>query len=108
MHRIIAYAVLAVSVPLVGCAGSAAGAGGSAEAGTMTELTRIGEAVEVTDNTISVQECEFITDVPFDGGTDENAVRALRNTAGRLGANTILLVMSGTTVTRVEGYLCGD
>ncbi len=103
MRRHLRHALLcSCSLALAGCATS------SGSSATEVTLTRVGEAVEVTDNMTSVQECEFITDVPFDGGTGENAMRALRNDTGRLGANTVLLVMSGGSVTRAEGYLCGD
>jgi hypothetical protein len=71
------------------------------------ELTRIGEAVSVTENATTAQECEYVTEIAFQG-TDENALRTLRNEAGRLGANLVLLVTDGTTVVRAEGYLCAD
>jgi hypothetical protein len=89
-----------VPAVLASCASSGPGAA------PIPELTRIGEAVEVTDNTTSVQECEFIVDLPLESAANDNL---LRNTAGDMGANTVLVVRSaGGDVTRAEGYLCGD
>ena len=87
-------------VALAGCASS------GPNAAPVPELTRVGEAVELTDNTTSVQECEYIADVPLEATVNENL---LRNTTGELGANTVLLVRDRDgNVTRAEGYLCGD
>ena len=102
VQRIIRYTLLtAASLTLASCAGAAVGTPVS------TELTRIGEAVSVTENATTAQECEFVIDLPFQG-TDENSMRTLRNEAGRLGSNLVLLVTEGTTVVRAEGYLCAD
>jgi hypothetical protein len=105
VRRAITAAILSAGpLLLVGCGGSTAGAAPD------TQLTRLGEVVQITDNTTSVQECEFITDLPFEGRADEDAMRALRNEGGRLGANTVLLVTArgSSTITRAEGYLCAD
>jgi len=81
-------------------------ASGSAGGPPVPELTRTGEAVEVTNNTTSVQECEFIADLPLESAANDNL---LRNTAAEAGANTVLLVVgAGGQVSRAEGYLCGD
>jgi len=65
--------------------------------------------VQVTQNPMSVRECEYVVDLGFQGAPEENALRALRNDAGTRGVNAILLVMeTGTRVTRAEGYLCAD
>jgi len=105
-----------ISLALPGCA-SAGGTGGapteggteSAQAGV--ELTRVGEAVQLTEDAERTHECEFVAYLPLPSmdASDVNAMRALRNEAGRAGANLVLLVMgSRTTITRAEGYLCAD
>ena len=114
MRRFIRHA-LAALVPLTlascassnGSAGSAGSASASTEAGV--ELTRLGEAVQVTENALSVRECEFIVSLSGQRTLDADAVRELRNAAGSQGANTVLLVMqTRTTLARAEGYLCAD
>jgi hypothetical protein len=75
------------------------------------ELTRIGAAVQVTENATATQECEYVTDLPLRSSNpaDENALRALRNAAGAAGANLVLLVMeTRSAILRAEGYLCAD
>ena len=73
------------------------------------ELTRLGEAVELAESTMAVQECEFITDLPAPPSDSDNDIAALRNQAGTAGANTVLLVTEPDgEITRAEGYLCGD
>jgi hypothetical protein len=74
-------------------------------------LTRAGEAVQLTEDAESTHECEFVTHLPLTGTSvhDVNAIRELRNEAGRSGANFVLLVMeTRTTIARAEGYLCAD
>jgi len=103
-----------VALAWAGCASS----GGSADEGSAgggpgeVTLTRVGEAVQMTDNAEITQDCEFITDLDLPGGQstrDANAMRALRNQAGSRGANLVLLVMeTRTTIERAEGYLCAD
>lgn len=102
MRPVIRHSLLAL---LALTAASCASAPGAASAST--ELTRIGEAVSITENATTAQECEYVTALPVQG-TDENAMRALRNEAGRLGSNLVLLVRDGATVVRAEGYLCAD
>ena len=102
MRRVISLTTLGVlSLMLASCASAPGAAPGA------TELTRIGEAVSVTENATTAQECEYVTELALQG-TDENAMRALRNEAGRMGANLVLLVTDGATVVRAEGYLCAD
>jgi hypothetical protein len=101
VRRVIRQSFLTVaSFTLASCASA------SSAASPATELTRIGAAVSITENAIAAQECEFVIDIPIQG-TDENAMRALRNEGGRLGSNLILLVGEGSTM-RAEGYLCAD
>jgi hypothetical protein len=53
--------------------------------------------------------CEFVTDLPLRSTSpdDADAIRALRNQAGTVGSNMLLLVMaSETTIGRAEAYLC--
>jgi hypothetical protein len=102
----VSYA-LAALIPLAAssCAGSTAAANGT------TTLTRTGEAVQVTDNAVRAQECEFISDLTprSPDPSDVDSIRALRNDAGVAGANLVLLVMeTRTTIARAEGYLCAD
>jgi hypothetical protein len=76
-----------------------------------TALTRVGEAVQVTESAMRARECEFITDLPVrsPSPTDVDALRALRNDAGAAGSNLVPLVMaSRTSIERAEGYLCVD
>jgi hypothetical protein len=90
---------------LVGCASARAG-GASA-----VELTRIGQAVQITESAMRARECQFISDVPLASSdpTNSDAMVALRNDAGAAGANLVLLVMATrTTIERAEGYLCAD
>ena len=94
-----------LSLALASCAGS-----GASMSDDVT-LTPIGEAVQVTENAESTQECEYITELalPSRSPSDVNAIRTLRNQAGDVGANLVLLVMeTRTSVARAEGYLCGD
>lgn len=101
MRRTIRKTVL-LSTPII----LAACNGGPQTLAASTPLTRVGTAVQVTDNTTSVQECEYIVELPLESIEDENA---MRNQAGTLGANTVLLVRGpGGTIVRVEGYLCAD
>lgn len=104
MKRVIHNALAAV-VPLVmaACAGAAAGA-------PETTLTRIGQAVQVTENATRARECEFVADIPVrtQSPDDADAMRALRNDAGAAGANLVLLVMQARSIERAEGYLCAD
>lgn len=105
MRRAVPAFLAFVPFALVSCAG----VGGAAT--SSVELTRIGEAVQVTDNEVRARECEFVSDlsVRSPDPSDEGALRALRNEAGAAGANLVLLVMEGrTTVGRAEGYLCAD
>lgn len=95
-------------LPLVALAGCASGGGAAT---STVELTRIGEAVQVTDNEVRARECEFVSDLTVRSAdpSDDDALRMLRNDAGAAGANLVLLVMEGrTTVARAEGYLCAD
>jgi hypothetical protein len=65
--------------------------------------------VQVTENALSVRECEFVVGLSGQRSLDDDAVRALRNAAGSQGANTVLMVMqTRTTLARAEGYLCAD
>jgi hypothetical protein len=98
---------LAALIPFAStsCAGSPSAATG------VTMLTRTGEAVQVTDNAVRAQECEFISDLTprSPDPSDVDAIRALRNDAGAAGSNLVLLVMeTRTTIARAEGYLCAD
>ena len=108
MRRVIRHAIAAlVPLALTGCASSGARAGAPAA----TELTRVGEAVQVTENAHTAQECEYIDALPLESrsASDVDAMRALRNDAGAAGANLVLLVMeTRTTIARAEGYLCAD
>ncbi len=122
MRRLIRHTLMAfVPLAALGCAstgdgGAAAGttaaiAGGNGSQQGLVALTRTGEAVQVTDNAESTWECEFITDLPLGStfASDPNAIRELRNEAGRRGANLVLLVLkSRDTIERAEGYLCAD
>lgn len=105
MKRVI-HRGLAVFVPLVvaACAGASAGAPPS------TALTRIGQAVQVTEMASRARECEFVADIPVrtQSPDDADAMRALRNDAGTAGANLVLLVMQARSIERAEGYLCAD
>jgi hypothetical protein len=111
-------AAVAAFLPLTlaACAssGSVAEATSSADAAGASgqvALTRVGEAVQVTENAESTHECEFVVHLPLSSASasDVNAMRALRNEAGRSGANLVLLVMeTRTTIARAEGYLCAD
>lgn len=89
--------------------------GGTAGAATGTSsavtLTRVGEAVQVTEDAETTHECEFVAHLPLTGTSvsDVNVIRAVRNEAGRSGANFVLLVMEGRyRIARAEGYLCAD
>jgi hypothetical protein len=71
----------------------------------------VGEAVQLTENAESTHQCEFVAhlSLPSRSASDVNAIRELRNEAGRRGANLVLLVMENrTTIARAEGYLCAD
>lgn len=120
MRRAIPRVLLAlVPVVLAACASSGAGADSAAEAsadaapgssGTVT-LTRVGGAVQITEDAEITHECEFVAHLPLSGtrASDVNVTRALRNEAGRQGANLVLLVMeTRTTIASAEGYLCAD
>lgn len=109
MRRAIRYAVLAL-VPLTAASCSTTATTGAPARGTVA-LTRVGEAVQVTENPVRAQECEFISDLPLQSSSpdDTDAMRVLRNQAGAAGANLVLLVMdTRTTIDRAEGYLCAD
>jgi hypothetical protein len=102
-----------IPVAMAACASS----GGSADAAdapstsSTVTLTRAGEAVQLTENAESTHECEFVAHLPLSSTrvSDVNALRMLRNEAGRSGANLVLLVMeSRTRIARAEGYLCAD
>jgi hypothetical protein len=98
---------LAALVPLAlaSCGGAAAGAPAT------VALTRVGEAVQVTENAASARECEYIAELPLRNRSvsDVNTMRTLQNDAGESGANLVLLVMeTRTTIARAEGYLCAD
>lgn len=127
MRRVIAHALVALLLPLLAsCASSAApasanGVPGGASAGPAARapagaaatvaLTRVGEAVQITENAESTWECEYITEIPLRSQrvSDTDALLWLRNEAGRSGANLVLLVMeTTTTIERAEGYLCAD
>ena len=120
MRRVASRLLLAL-VPIVlgACATSGAGADSAAQpamgatsgsSGTVA-LTRAGEAVQFIEDAEATHECEFVAYLPFSGTrvSDVDAMRTLRNEAGRAGANFVFLVMeSRTTITRAEGYLCAD
>jgi hypothetical protein len=81
------------------------------EAPATVALTRVGEAVQVTENAASARECEYIAELPLRNRSvsDVNTMRTLQNDAGESGANLVLLVMeTRTTIARAEGYLCAD
>lgn len=99
-----AYAVSSLAL-LIGCAGAAPGTAPA------IELTRLGQAVQLTESAMRARECQFIADVPVASPdpTDAGAMTTLRNDAGAAGANLVLLVMATrTTIERAEGYLCAD
>ena len=104
MRRAISHTLCAaVSVTLVGCASAPAAATAD------TALTRIGEAVQVTENAATARDCEYVVELSTRSTPSDDSMRVLRNEAGRLGANLVLLVMeSRTTISRAEGYLCAD
>lgn len=88
---------------LSSCATAPAPAPGGAE------LTRLGEAVQLAESSTSVQECEFITDLSPPSTVSDEGITVLRNQAGSLGANTVLLITApGGAISRAEGYLCAD
>ena len=94
----------------VGASGAASGSS-AATTGAEVALTRVGEAVQLTEDAEETHECEFVTHLLIDPTriSDVNAIRALRNEAGRRGANLVLLVMvSRTMIEHAEGYLCAD
>lgn len=120
MRRVTPRALLALVPVVLGACASSGGGGeplvdsaagaGSGSSGTVA-LTRAGEAVQLTENAEATHECEFVAYLPFSGTrvSDVDAMRTLRNEAGRNGANFVLLVMEGrTTIARAEGYLCAD
>ena len=79
--------------------------------GATVALTRVGEAVQLTEDAETTHECEFVAHLPLTGASvyDVDAMRTLRNEAGSQGANLVLLVMeTRTRVARAEGYLCAD
>jgi hypothetical protein len=106
VKRAIRHALVTlVALSLSSCASSTAGT-----QDTVT-LTRVGEAVQMTENAASARDCEYVAELPLQSpsASDTNAIRELRNEAGRAGANLVLLVMeTRTTVARAEGYLCAD
>ena len=111
MRRFISYALAAlVPLTLASCASSSGTAASApANTGTGVELTRLGEAVQVTENPLTVRECEFVISLSGQRSLDADGVRALRNAAGSQGANTLFLVMqTRSTLARAEGYLCAD
>ena len=87
---------------LAGCAGAPGGVSSS------VALTRAGQAVTVTESATRTRYCEFLTDLPVtpSSADDADAVRALRNDAGAVGANLLFLVTQSRTIDRAEGYLC--
>jgi hypothetical protein len=111
VRRAILHALVALGpLALAGCGGAPAGNGSGNGPDTVT-LTRIGSAVQITENGERARECEYVADLPLQSSSasDANAMRALRNDAGEAGANLVLLVMeTRTTVARAEGYLCAD
>ena len=114
MRRALPRALVAlIPVAMTACAssGSPAEDPGPASTSSTVTLTRAGEAVQLTENAESTHECEFVAHLPLTGTrvSDVNAMRVLRNEAGRSGANFVLLVMeSRTTIAGAEGYLCAD
>lgn len=104
MGRVIRYALGSmVLLVMVNCASSP----GSTPANT--QLTRVGEAVQVTENGMAARDCEYVADLPVESRLDENDMRVLRNEAGIQGANLVLLLRETTgDVLRAEGYLCAD
>lgn len=121
MTRVVRTLVTLVTlVPLVlaACATQSTGTGTTAApagdppatSGTVA-LTHIGEAVQITEDPETTHECEFVAylSLPGTNASDTNTIRALRNEAGRRGANLVLLVMeSRSTISGAEGYLCAD
>jgi hypothetical protein len=108
-HALVAFVVLASAACGSGGTGNSARAAGAPS--TPIVLTRVGEAVQVTERQATAQECEFITDLALRNSdpSDADAMRALRNQAGAAGANLVLLVMeSRSVIARAEGYLCAD
>ncbi len=91
-----------VFVALAGCAGASGGTTSS------VALTRGGQAVQVTESATRTRYCEFLTDLPVQPSSvdDADAVRALRNDAGAAGANLLFLVTQSRTIDRAEAYLC--
>lgn len=84
-------------------------------------LTPAGERVRVTSNPAVVANCKFLGEVRgrdrMQGGllgqsaAEENAYRRLKNEAGKMGADTVLIItsttgFSGSTI-RGEAYYCG-
>ena len=104
MRRAISHTLwAAASVTLASCASAPAAATAD------TELTRTGEAVQVTQNAATARDCEYVAELATRSTPSDNSMRELRNEAGNLGANLVLLVMeSRTTISRAEGYLCAD
>ena len=103
--------VVLASVVTSACASSGAAADVPTSDSSTVTLTRVGGAVQLTEDAEITHECEFVTHLPLSGRSvsDVNAMRTLRNEAGRQGANLVLLVMeSRSTVARAEGYLCAD
>jgi hypothetical protein len=98
-------------VLLAGCASAAPLTTSGPDSTGASELTRVGQAVQLTQSAMRARECQFIVDVPVSSSdpTDAEAMVTLRNDAGAAGANLVLLVMATrTTIERAEGYLCAD
>jgi len=102
--RVIRYALMSMALlTMAGCAGSPAGSPAS------IQLTRTGEAVQVTENAMSAQQCEYVDELLVESTPDGNDLRALRNEAGGRGVNLILMLRGPAgQVLRAEGYLCAD
>lgn len=111
MERASGHAIRCTLLGLACLAPAGCAAAGSGSGGEPVTLTRVGEAVQITENPTTTQECEYIADLPLRSSdpADENAMRSLRNAAGASGANLVFLVMeTRSTILRAEGYLCAD
>lgn len=103
MRRVVPTLLAVLPFALAACAG------GQTSGGESVQLTRVGEAVQVTENEATARDCEYVAELPNPRSPTDNALRQLRNEAGNAGANLVLLIMeSRTTIARVEGYLCAD
>jgi hypothetical protein len=104
VRRVTRYALVSlVLLTTVNCASTPASAPAS------TQLTRVGEAVQITENAMSARECEYVIELPVENTPTENDLRALRNEAGNRGSNLVLMLRgSAGQILRAEGYLCAD